>query len=100
MRRVTTDDIKYINDVYYVCKSYAETARRTGWSASTVRSYVDKNYSPVNEQNIHRFDTDTEMPDWHEAVAAFAGIDNYGELCELTDDEREEIEQLWKEIAV
>ena len=62
--------------------------------------YVDKNYSPVNEQNIHRFDPDTEMPDWHEAVAAFAGIDNYGELCELTDDEREEIEQLWKEIAV
>ena len=43
-RKVTTDDIKQFNELYYKYKSYAEVARITGWSSSTVSKYVDKNY--------------------------------------------------------
>lgn len=97
-RRVTADDIRQINEIYYKCKSYAETARQTGWSASTVRSYVDKNFSPVLEDKIHRFDPDTEMPEF--STSMFEGVENYGDLCVLSEEERIEIVGLWEEIVI
>lgn len=97
-RRITIDDIKKINDLYYQCHNYAEVARQTGWSASTVRSYVDKNYNPVIEDKIKRFDPNTDMPEFDETI--FEGLDNFGDLCVLSDEEYEEIKQLWEEIPV
>ena len=43
-RRVAAKDIEYINEVYYLCKSYSKTAQATGWSAATVRKYVIDGY--------------------------------------------------------
>lgn len=97
-RKVTTEDIRQMNEIYYQCKSYAETARQTGWSASTVRNYIDKNFSPVLEDNIHRFDPDTEMPEF--STAMFEGVANLGDLCVLTDEEKIEIVALWEEIVI
>lgn len=97
-RKVTVDDIRRMNEIYYQCKSYAETARQTGWSASTVRNYIDHNFSPVLEDNIHRFNPDTEMPPFDEKK--FEGLDNFGLLCILSDAEYEEIKELWKELSV
>lgn len=97
-RKVTVEDIRKINDIYYECHNYAETARRTGWSAATVRSYVDKNYNPITEDKIHRFDLDTEMPEF--STDMFKGLDNYGDLCVLSEEEVKEMEQLWEEIPV
>ena len=97
-RRVTIDDIRQMNEIYYQCKSYAETARQTGWSASTVRAYIDKNFSPVLEDQIHRFNPDIEMPEF--STAMFEGVENYGDLCVLTDDDKAEITELWREITI
>ena len=97
-RKVTVDDIRKMNEIYYQCKNYAETARQTGWSAATVRSYIDKNFSPVLEDQIHRFDPDTEMPEF--STAMFEGVENYGDLCTLSDEEKIEIVELWKEIVL
>ena len=88
-RRITVEDIKKINELYYKYKNYAEVARQTGWSASTVRAYVDKNYNPVIEDQIHRFDPNTEMIEFDESI--FEGLDNFGDLCVLSDAEYEEI---------
>ena len=97
-RRVSVDDIRQMNEIYYQCKSYAETARQTGWSASTVRSYIDKNFSPVLEDNIHRFNPDTELPEFSTKI--FEGVENYGDLCVLADEEKIEIVKLWEEIVL
>ena len=97
-RRITVDDIRKINELYYKYKNYAEVARQTGWSASTVRAYVDKNFNPVIEDQIRRFDPNTDMPDFDEVI--FEGVDNYGDLCVMSDEEYEEIKALWKEIPV
>ena len=97
-RRVSVDDIRQMNEIYYKCKSYAETARQTGWSASTVRVYIDKNFSPVLEDKIHRFDPNTEMPKF--STEMFEAIENYGDLCVLSDEEKIEIVDLWKEIVL
>lgn len=96
-RKVTTDDIKQFNELYYKHKSYAEVARLTGWSSSTVSKYVDKNYAPAAESDIKRFDI-SMMPTF--STITFETVDNLGELCVLSDEEKEEIKELWKELAI
>jgi hypothetical protein len=97
VRRVSVDDIRQMNEIYYKCKSYAETARQTGWSASTVSKYIDKNYTPAAESDIKRFDK-SSMPTF--STVAFETVDNLGDLCVLSDEEKEEIKELWKELVV
>ena len=97
-RKVTTDDIKQFNELYYELKSYAEVARRTGWSASTVSKYIDKNYKPVIVENIKRFDLKTDLPEF--STSMFMTFENLGELCVLTDDEYAEMVELWEELSI
>ena len=98
--KVTNEDILRINELYYKHKVYAEVARQTGFSASTVKKYVDKNWTPVCAENIIRFDL-AQLPDFFEQVSEkFNGVENYGDLCILSDEEKEEMKVLWGEIAV
>ena len=97
--KVTNEDILRINELYYKHKVYAEVARQTGFSASTVKKYVIPGWQPVAVENIVHFDI-AQLPDFAEAVKIFRGIDNYGYLCQLTPFETEEIKELWKELAV
>lgn len=98
-KRVTNEDILKFNEIYYRTKTYAEVARETGFSASTVKKYIDKNWEPVAVENIVRFDIE-QLPDFTEAVKIFRGIDNYGYLCQLTPLEIEEIKELWAEMVI
>lgn len=97
--RVTSEDILRMNEIYYKTHVFAEVARQTGFSASTVRKYVDVNWKPVVSEEIVVFNMN-DIPDFKEAVKCFRGVDNYGDLCVLTEQEREEIKELWKELAV
>ena len=97
--RVTNEDILRMNEIYYKTRVFAEVARQTGFSASTVRKYVDVNWKPVENENIVRFSLE-QLPDYKEAVKNFRGVDNYGYLCQLTPNETEEIKELWKELSV
>lgn len=96
-RKVTNEDIKIFNELYYKHKSYAEVARQTGWSSSTVSKYIDKNYKPVDETKIVRISA-KDVPEFSTAI--FEGVENLGELCVLSEDERAEIVDLWEEFAV
>ena len=97
-RRVSVDDIRQMNEIYYQCKSYAETARQTGWSASTVKNYIDVNYKPVIEENKIRFNIETDLPEF--STELFNGQPNYGALCVLSEEEKEEIVLMWEELTV
>ena len=46
MAKVTPQDIQIFNEKYYACHNYAQVARETGFSASTVRKYVQKDWAP------------------------------------------------------
>lgn len=95
--RVTNEDIIYINELYYKYKTYAEVARQTGFAASTVKKYVIPGWQPVLETEIIRFNM-SDLPDGPHP--GFIGLNNYGDLCVLTNDEKEELKGLWEEIAV
>lgn len=97
--KVTNEDILRINELYYKHKVYAEVARQTGFSASTVKKYVIPNWAPVQTENIIRFDI-AQLPEPTSAVEIFRGISNYGYLCVLTEYEKEEMKKLWEELSV
>jgi hypothetical protein len=97
--KVTNEDILRINEIYYKTKVYAETARQTGFSASTVKKYIIPGWEPVASENIIRFDM-AQLPDFTVAVELFRGVFNYGNLCVLTEYEKEEMPELWKELSV
>ena len=97
--KVTNEDILRINEIYYKTKVYAETARQTGFSASTVKKYVIPTWKPVAVENIKKFD-ENSLPNFQKAVEIFRGISNYGNLCILTPYEQDEIKKLWEELAV
>ena len=97
--KVTNEDILRINELYYKHKTYAEVARQTGFAASTVKKYVDKNWEPVKTENIIRFDL-VNLPNFSEAIEIFRGVENYGDLCVLSDSEKEELKELWEELAI
>lgn len=97
MARVTSEDILRMNEIYYKTRVFAEVARQTGFSASTVRKYVDVNWKPVENENIIKFDMN-DLPEFD--TTCFKDIENYGDLCVLTEREQDEMKELWKELAV
>ena len=95
--RVTSEDILRMNEIYYKTHVFAEVARQTGFSASTVRKYVDVNWKPIENENIIKFDMN-DLPEFD--TTCFKGIENYGDLCVLTEHEQDEMKELLKELVV
>lgn len=92
MAKVTQQDIMKINQIYFKCKNKAQTARETGFSASTVTKYINPNFNPnltvikeviFNPPNLELF----KQKDW-------------SLMLELSEDEKIEIEKLRKEVLI
>ena len=95
--RVTSEDILRMNEIYYKTHVFAEVARQTGFSASTVRKYVDVNWKPVESDKIIKFDLNN-LPEFD--TTPFKHVSDYGAMCILDDEEIDQIRELWKELAV
>ena len=95
--RVTSEDILHMNEIYYKTHVFAEVARQTGFSASTVRKYIDVNWKPIENENIIKFNMN-DLPEFD--TTCFKGIENYGDLCVLTEREQDEMKELLKELVV
>ena len=96
MARVTQEDIIHINDVYYKCRTYAETARQTGFSASTVKKYVITGYQPAEAVRAEKFDR--PLPEFDPMI--FVQKEDWASFCEYTLEEAARIEELWKEMTL
>ena len=99
-RTVTENDKIQFNELYLKHGTYAEVARQTGFSASTIRKYIVDNYVSVEsiaeienkfEEDIKnlkpKFDFPKSLKEWQE-------------LFEWTKEEKEECEELRKEILI
>lgn len=96
MARVTQEDIKRFNELYYKYKTYAEVARQTGFSAGTVSKYVDKNYVPIDDTKKKVFDGEINDSNFD----ILAATDAWGSLLSLSPEELTELNDLWNEIAI
>lgn len=95
--RVSSEDILRMNEIFYKTHVFAEVARQTGFSASTVRKYVDVNWKPVELDKIIKFDLNN-LPEFD--TTPFKHVSDYGAMCILDDEEIDQIRELWKELAV
>ena len=98
MARVTADDILRFNQLYFKHKTYTAVARETGFSASTVSKYVDKNWKPADNENRKIFDPTTLEKEYD--LSKFSGLKDFGALCVLSESEKEDIKELWKEMEL
>ena len=96
MARVTQEDIKRFNELYYKYKTYAEVARQTGFSAGTVSKYVDKNYVPIDDTKKKTFSGEINNSNFD----ILAATDAWGALLSLSPEELTELNDLWNEIAI
>lgn len=94
--KVTQNDIIMFNNLYYKTHNYTEVARQTGFSAATVRKYVDKNYVPVNKEDKVIFSATLSK----EPPRLLVESDTWGQYCMLTSDEKEKLKELWKELEI
>ena len=95
-RKVQQTDIERMLELYSQLGTYAAVARETGFSASTVRKYILENQVIAPPAAVEVFDAtklDREID--YTMFLMYTG----GDLCVLTDDEKGEVEQLWKELA-
>lgn len=92
--RVTKDDVIKINELYLKHKTYAAVARETGFAPSTVKKYVDPNFS-LPKKEVKKFDkllptvdfSIFRKPDWKDFMT-------------LTAQEFDELHELWEELSL
>lgn len=94
--KITNEQIIQMNILYLKYKTYAAVAREVGCAPSTVKKYIQPNFVNPEELEVKHFEG--ELPLLNKEL--FSNIENWGELCVLSDKEREDIKELWKEIVI
>lgn len=95
-----TDEIKIkINEFYASNHNYSATARELGISPSTVKKYVDPNYTPIKDLQIIHIDLEATKKKVEDFVLDMTDI-NPSSFLVLSEEERNEIKELWKELSI
>ena len=92
--RVTKDDVIKINELYLKHKTYAAVARETGFAPSTVKKYVDPNFS-LPKKKVKKFDKPLPTVDF----SIFRKPD-WKDFMTLTAQELDELHELWEELSL
>ena len=94
--KVTKEDQIRMNELYLKYKTYAEVARQTGFSPSTVKKYIIPNFIPESQIEIKKFTG--VLP--NNFIQLPKSLKEWARLLELTEEEKLEIEEVRKEILI
>lgn len=103
---VTQEMIEQMNELYLQIGTYAGVSRAMGGtpSASTVKKYIIEGYVSKEEtmKNRKLFTQErlNELDNIEENFWDKFCIENWGDLCVLSDEEISEITELWNEITI
>lgn len=95
---VTQEMTKEINELYLQIGTYAGVARKIGIAPTTVKKYVIPGYT--SEKEIKKIIFDKSKLSQEVDYSLFKNKDTWGDLCVLSNDEKEEIKELWKELLM
>ena len=93
--RITEDQKIQMNILYKELKTYAAVARVMGVAASTVKRYIIPDFVNPEEIEIKTVQI-KELP----PVDINKFKQPFGNLCLLSEEEKEEVKELWKELLV
>jgi len=94
--KVQQEDILNMNNLYLEYHTYAEVARQTGFSPSTVKKYIIPNYIPVDKTNIIKFNK--EIP--KETLPLPSTPERWLSILTFTEEDRKSLEEIRKEIDI
>ena len=92
MAKVTPSDVERFAELYAKLGSYAAVARETGFSASTVSNHLKA--IPKNPTFKVEFNGELNPPSMEYWMR-----ESWNEIISLSDEEKAEIKELWKEVA-
>lgn len=95
---VTQEMTKEINELYLQIGTYAGVARKIGIAPTTVKKYIIPGYT--SEEKIKKIIFDKSKLPEEIDYSLFKNKANWGDLCVLSDNERKEIKELWKELLM
>ena len=94
--KITNDQKIQMNILYQKLKTYSAVAREMGCSPTTVKRYIIPNF--INpEENKSEIIQVKELPPLD--IEIFKNK-SFGDLCILSDEEKDEIKELWKELII
>lgn len=95
---ITEDTIIQINELYLKIGTYAGVSRALGGSPapSTVKKYIIPNYVPQDkiEKKVFKWE---DLPEF--STEGLKNVENWGSLCLLSSEEKDEIRELWSELS-
>jgi predicted transcriptional regulator len=97
-KNITQDEIIQMNELYLQLGTYSGVAKVVGRAPSTVKKYIQKDYVPQSElvRKIFKLiDMDKEFD-----PQPYVDSDDWGKTAVLTDEEKEEVKELWKEMSI
>ena len=94
-KRVTNEDIIKINEIYAAVGTYAETARQTGFSASTVKKYINPHFKTLQHKDIEHIEFNFMAPPTYPSAGQ-----TWRDMMVLSEEEIEDIKELQKEIII
>lgn len=97
--KITSEKIVQINELYAKNHNYSATAREIGVAPSTVKKYVDPNYIPKANLVITHVDIDKVRAQVESFTLNLKEIEK-DSCLNLSEEEKNEIQQLWRELLV
>lgn len=96
MAKITEDQKLQMNILYKRLGTYTAVAREIGCAPSTVKRYIIEGFVEPEKVEQNRLVLDT-LP---ELDLSIFGGKNFGDLCVLSDEEKIEVQDLWKELLM
>ena len=105
--RITEEQKIQINEVYAQCGVKSKTAEIVGVSVASVSRYLIPNYVPAAQRNLPEcIETPLGYTDFVEKIIATidsaycSPVQAFCKVCELTDDEWDELKELQKGLII
>ena len=99
-KKITDEQKEQINELYFENKNKSLTARLLGISPASVARYIVDGYVPKEKRNIETFNGRPSVISF-DKIASFDGAADIGYFfTHMTEDEKEDIKKLQKEIFI
>lgn len=94
--RITPEQIKQLNLAYLQCHTYAGAARAVGVSPSTAKKYIIPNYEIPKLDKVDTLVCAAAIID----ITPFTSFQDIYAATQLTNEEKIQMKELWKELYI